>query len=120
MQTDNMAFLIAEANASKGPVAKAVKDSIEIGVVFPSALRKNLTDAGFTLKEDKAAMSEYGFASMAVLKRVLVTDKDDNLVAMGAAGDHDEALLHAMLGWFRENPSGENTVPEGVTTAPKS
>ena len=29
--------------------------------------RKNLADAGFKVAQDKASMSEYGFASMAVL-----------------------------------------------------
>jgi hypothetical protein len=122
MQTNNLAFVIAQAEDERqsGPIADAVRQSIEVGVVVPSILRSRLEANGLHLVQDTAALADYGFASLKALKRVLVTDHDGALVAMGAAGDHDEALLHAMLGWFRENAVGDDPVPAGLGTAPNS
>lgn len=117
MQARNLEFVVEQAGVQKGAFAKAVKDSIEVGVVVPSVFRAKLEAVGFEVVEDQASMSEYGFASMAVLQRTLVR-KGDKLVAMGAAGDHDEALLHAALGYFRENAAPDADVPAGIAEAP--
>ena len=118
MQTDNTKFLIAATAGRKEPFAKAVASSTEVGVVFPSKLRAELTSAGFTIVDDDKAMADYGFSSMKVLKRVIVNDKDGTMVAMGAALDKDEAILAAALGWVRENPAAGVTATEGIAVAP--
>jgi hypothetical protein len=120
MQSKNLEFVLAQAQDERqsSAIGKAVRDSIEVGVVVPSILRANLAKAGYELADDKAAMADYGFASLAVLKRVLVKDKHGEVVAMGAAGDPDEALLHAVLGYFRENALEDSEVPEGIAVAP--
>lgn len=120
MQTGNLAFVIDQATDERqdSAIGRAVRDSIEVGVVFPSLLRTKLTEAGYTVAEDEAALADYGFASMATLKRVLVVDADGNIVAMGASGDHGDALLHAVLGYFREHPLEGAEVPGGIATAP--
>jgi hypothetical protein len=122
MQSANLGFVISQARDKRhrSPIARAVRAAIEVGVVVPSVLRTQLTDAGYNVVDDQARLSEYGFASTKVLDRVLVTDSEGTIVAMGAAGDHDEALLHAMLGWFRENAVGDEAVPEGLGTAPSA
>lgn len=122
MQSANLGFIISQAQdkRQRSPIARAVRASIEVGVVVPSILRTKLADAGLKVSEDRASLSEYGFASTKVLERVLVTDAKGAIVAMGAAGDHDEALLAAMLGWFRENPLPGADVPAGIATAPSS
>ena len=106
------------AEIDSDPFKAAVRDSVEVGVVVPSIARSKLADAGFELVADEASLAEYGFASMTVLKRVLVTDKKGAIVAMGAAGNHDEALLHSILGYFREHPLEGSEVPAGIATAP--
>lgn len=118
MQKNNLDFVIEAATVSRSDIAGAVRGAIEVGVVVPSILRSNLEAAGYTVKEDEAALAEYGFASMKTLKRVLVTDEDGELVAMGAAGDHGEAILHAMLGYFREHTPPSLEAPQGIATAP--
>lgn len=118
MQTNNLEFVLAAAKVGRTPIANAVRKSIEVGVVVPSILRGNLEEAGYTVVDDTAALADYGFASLKTLERVVVNDKDGNMVAMGAAGDHGEALLHAMLGYFRENPPAGLEPTEGFATAP--
>lgn len=120
MQKNNLDFVIDQATREGRPVdpiATAVAASIEVGVVVPSVLRSKLASAGFKIVEDIAKLADYGFASLASLKRVLVT-QDGAIVAMGAAGDHGEALLHSMLGYFREHPLPDSEVPEGLLEAP--
>ena len=105
MQTKNSEFVLAAAWADRDePFALAVRNAIEVGTIFPSKLRANLEAAGYTIVEDTAALSEYGFRTLATLQRVVVRDEDGDIVAMGAAGDADEAILAAALGWFREHP----------------
>jgi hypothetical protein len=120
MQTKNLAFVLDQATdkRQKHPVGKAIAASIEVGTVFPSKLRSELESAGYTLVEDKAALSEYGFASTKFLERVIVADADGNMVAMGAAADRDEAILAAVLGWCRENALEGSAVPGGLAPAP--
>jgi hypothetical protein len=121
MRQANTEFVVRQAQHKnqKGAFAKAVKGAIEVGVVVPSILRSNLQDAGFNVVADETTLAEYGFKGTNVLKRVLVTNKDGRIVAMGAASDEGEALSHAVLGYFRENPveDGEE-IPEGVAEAP--
>lgn len=118
MQKVNLDFVIAQArdDRQKAPLAKAVGKSVEVGVVVPSILRSNLAAAGFKVAADQTTAKEYGFGGTNVLKRVLVLDKKGVIVAMGASSDVDDALLHAMLGWFRENPLEGADVPEGIAS----
>lgn len=123
MNRANSEFLIAQANAARDADAPAFADAvaaaIEVGVVVPSRLRSTLESAGYTVIQDEATLAEYGFNSLATLKRVVVQDKD-GIVAMGAASDHDEAILAAALGWFRENPANaDDEIPAGIATAPQ-
>lgn len=120
MQTANLAFIINQATdkRQRAPIAKAVRDAVEVGVVVPSILRSNLEAAGYIVKSDHASLAEYGFRSTKTLARVLVVDGKNTIVAMGAAGDHAEALLAAMLGWFRENPLEGAEPPAGFGVAP--
>lgn len=124
MQTANMEFVLAAAaradeyQGADRKFAQAAADSVEVGVLVPSIFKANLTAAGFGVVEDVAALSEYGFASLGTLKRVIVADKSGAIIAMGAAGDHKEALAHAALGWFREHPLDELDAPAGFATAP--
>lgn len=121
MQSNNLNWLIEQVSSDerdkKDKFLAAIADSIEVGVVVPSILRRNLTDAGFAIVEDKASMSEYGFASLATLERVLITDSKGALVAMGAAGDPSEALLHAALGYVREHRLPDSEANDGILTA---
>jgi hypothetical protein len=120
--TDGDAFRaeLAErvAAVAADPFKRAVRDSIEVGVVVPSILRTKLVDAGFSLVADDASLAEYGFASTLVLRRVLIRDASREIVAMGAAGNDGEALLHAVLGHFREHAAPGSDVPDGIATAP--
>lgn len=120
MRTANLEWTIAQAthDAQTSAIGKAVAASVEVGVIVPSVLRQNLKDAGFKIVTDLADLSSYGFASTKHLVRVVVEDKKGNLVAMGAAGNADEAILHAMLGYFRENPVGDTAAPEPLAVVP--
>ena len=124
MQTANMAFVTAHAargNEHKGAAAafgKALKASVEVGVLVPSVFRRNLEDAGYLVVDDKAAVADYGFASLGVLKRVLVVDEDGAIVAMGAATDAGEAIAAAALGWCREHPLEDLEATTGIAEAP--
>jgi len=120
MQKANLEFVIEQASGARSgdAFAKAVRDSIEVGVVVPSILRAKLADAGFAVVDDVAALAEYGLASLKTLKRVMVNDKKGELVAMGAAGDPGEAILHAALGYFREHPLPDSEVPAGLAEVP--
>jgi hypothetical protein len=117
-----MAFVIAQATdkRQRDPFGKAVAQAIEVGVVVPSILRSSLQAAGFSIVEDDAALADYGFNSGKVLKRAIVTDKEGNIVAMGAAADQGEALAAAALGYFREHPLAGSDVPAGFATAPQA
>lgn len=121
MQKVNVDFLISQASRDpREPIRHAIGTAIEVGIVVPSLLRARLESAGFGLVEDTASLAEYGFASLATLQRVIISDKAGVIVAMGAAGDRDEALLAAVLGWCRENPLEGAEVPAGVAVAPSS
>lgn len=120
MQTNNLRFVLEQAQdkRQKAPIAGAVRDAVDTGQVEPSVLRSKLKAAGLKVITDEAGIAKYGFAPLSHLQRVLVVDKTGLLVAMGASYDHDDALLHAMLGWFRENPLDDAIVPEGLGTVP--
>lgn len=120
MQTANLAFIIDQARDQRqdSPIGKAVASSVEVGIVVPSVLRSRLKAAGFKVTDDEATATKLGFAKLAYLTRVLVVDKKGAIVAMGASSDADDALLHAMLGWFRENALPGAAIPAGVGTLP--
>lgn len=120
MQKGNLDFVLEQAKGdlSGTPIGQAIAASVEVGTVFPSKLRAELADAGYVVKDDEAAMSDYGFSSSKVLKRVLVVDSTGDIVAMGAAADADEAILASMLGWCRENALPTADIPEGIASAP--
>lgn len=125
MQANNMKFVLDQATGQHGhhkgddrKFAKAAAEAIEVGILVPSIFRANLEAAGYKVVEDETSLKSYGFAVMGTLKRTLVTDKDGTIVAMGAAGDHKEALAHAALGWFREHARPESEVPEGLPITP--
>lgn len=108
MLTKNLQFILEKLPTIDTPVAAAIAKSTEVGIIVPSILRTNLQSAGYSIITDTAAHEERGFPTLKFLTRVLVEDADGNLIAMGAASDLDEALLHAMLGYIRENaPAGE-------------
>jgi len=115
MLSANLAHVIAAATDERqdDPFALAVRGAVEVGVVVPSILRRNLEAAGFTIVEDEAGLSALGFAGTRVLVRTVVT-RDGDIVAMGAASDASEAILHAALGWFREHPLPDLEAPAGV------
>ena len=103
MRTQNQKLLATWTAASKGKVALCIEASTEVGIVVPSILRAKLTAAGFEVRDEKfkdAAQKE----EWKHLKQVTVWD-GDKLIAMGASGDAGDALLHAMLGYARENPA---------------
>ncbi len=120
MQTANLAFVLEQAQdtSRRDGVRVAVRNSIEVGVVVPSILRSKLEEAGYSILTDTAALADYGINSLNVLKRVIVADKNGTMVAMGAAENYDEALLHAMLGYFRENAKPDEDVPQGLAETP--
>jgi hypothetical protein len=126
VQSVNLAFVVAQAKDERQtePFALAVRGALVEGSIYvggaavlPDTLRQTLVAAGFNGVEDDAALAEYGFASLGTLRRVVITDSSGELVAMGAAGDHDEALLAAALGWFREHPLPDADVPDGIAIA---
>lgn len=118
MRAISLEFVKSQSQVGTGQIHAAVRDATEVGVVVPSILEKNLTDYGFAIVKDDAALADYGFATTKFLKRVIVNDGAGNLIAMGAAGDHGEALLHAVLGYFRENPVGDEVAPAGIMAIP--
>jgi hypothetical protein len=121
MQTENLRFVLEQANdpRQKDPFAKAVKDSVEVGQVIPSVFRAKLEESGFRVLDDEKSAAEFGFASTKVLKRVLITDKKGDIIAMGASTDPGEAITAAALGWFREHPLAGAEVPAGAAVLPK-
>jgi len=128
MQSNNLAFVLRQATDKRqsSAFARAVRASIEVGTVVPSILRAKLAAAGFEVLSDEADVAEYGFRSSKLFQRVLVVrpgqgDVQPAIVAMGATDSVDNALLHAVLGWFRENAveiEGEE-VPEGLASVPQ-
>ena len=85
---------------------------------MPSVLRTRLVEAGYSVIDDEVAHAKDGFASLTVLDRIIVKDESGSIVAMGASSDPADALAHAMLGWFRENPLPGSDIPAGVGTLP--
>jgi hypothetical protein len=103
MQTDNMKLLLESAEAHAGDrLADAAFKAIEVGIVVPSRLEKELKAAGyFLLKDEAEQLKRYGYKKLENLYRVLVLD-GEKVVAMGASADQPDALLHAILGYLRE------------------
>lgn len=119
MQTRNLAYVIEAAQDPRQthPLALAVRGAVEVGVVVPSILRSRLAAAGLEVISG-ADLARFGMAPTKVLTQVVVT-QEDAIIAMGASSDADDALLHAMLGWFRENALPGADVPAGIAVVTK-
>ncbi|MEA2676391.1 MAG: hypothetical protein QOJ81_532 [Chloroflexota bacterium] len=119
MQQANLDFVIAQAQAKRqaDAFAEAVRESIEVGIVVPSILRARLKAAKFQVSDDPAIHAKYGYRELNTLSRVIVAEKTGEIVAMGASIDADDALLHAVLGYFRENKVGDGLAPAGLPIA---
>ena len=129
MRKANFIFLLAAAADPRHthPLVQALRSATTVYEADPDhglekrtaidvpALRAALVAGGFTIIDDEAATKEDGFRRLENLTRVLVKHGKD-VVAMGAASDEREALLHAMLGWFREHPLPNLDAPAGVAT----
>lgn len=110
-----------DKRAKSDPFAKAAAESVEVGILVPSLFRAALERAGFRVVDDKAAVAEYGFASLGILTRVLIVDpKTNDIVAMGASDDAGDAIVHAALGYFREHPVEGVTPTAGIAQAPSN
>lgn len=103
MQKDNMALLIELSHAHRpDPVAAAVEQATEVGVVVPSLLRSALEKAKLRISDDPKEHEKRGFDPLDKLKRVLIHGQGDTVIAMGASVDVPDSLLHAVLGYLRE------------------
>jgi hypothetical protein len=104
-----------------GPVAQAVRDATEVGVVVPSILRKNLQAAGFAIEEFelkhlkgiRVFSGKSKWPNPTNLTSTALGDdhgkvetasefNGEELVAQGLSFDFADALLHALLGYVRE------------------
>lgn len=106
MQQVNMAFCVDHVRYFNDPISTAVKNSIDNGnTIHPGRLKENLEKAGYLLKDcvsHEARHKELGYRIFDNLTRVLVENQAGDVLAMGASGDYDDALLHSMLGYIRE------------------
>jgi len=116
MQAKNLEFVIDQITQNDAPFAVACRAALEVGILVPSLLRSSLESAGFRVLDDKK-LKEHGIPPMKHLHRAAVFDGDD-MIAFGAAGTTDEALLHAVLGWCRENKVGDKPAPKGLVSKP--
>lgn len=87
----NAMKLLVELSQIDDPVANAVRESTESGIVIGKLLKPELEAAGFSVVE----------SNMQVLTRVEVFD-GDRLVASGTSNGARDALVHAALGYLRE------------------
>ena len=103
MQLKNTQYMLAKSvEFAADPIAAIVRKATEVGVVVPSLLKAGLEAGGFRIEDDPQKHAEHGYREFEHLERVLVHDKTGNVIAMGAASDFNEALLHAVLGYLRE------------------
>ena len=127
MRSVNMEYLIHATRShhtakfgGKDKFIEAIQASIEVGIVVPSLLRKNLIEAGYEVYTDETEkgrkkQTELGFPQQDFLTDVAIVQpdakkRDENgieyrgplVVAYGAAGDVSEAIAHAALGYVRE------------------
>ncbi len=102
MHSDNTNLLIESAHCyHDDPLAAAVRQATEVGVVVPSILRSELEDAGYQIVDDEQKHLQQGFKPLKQLTRVIL-EKDGKVAAMGASHSLPDALLHAVLGYLRE------------------
>jgi hypothetical protein len=102
---------IADQAANRCPLAECIHAAVEVGIVVPSILKAKLAEAGFTITNDVDHQDQHealGYRTFDNLFRVLVHDASGAVVAMGASADHTDALLHAMLGYLREQDIARN------------
>ncbi len=131
MQKKNFIHVVEAAQDARydHPIALALRSSTTILEADPVSgagrrvtvnvpkFREALEKApGITIVDDAAA-TQHGFRALENLVRVLIL-QEGTIVAMGAASDEHEAILHAALGWFREHPLPDAEVPQGVATLP--
>ena len=118
MRQTNMEYLVHAAKSHKeakfggeDKFVNAVVKSTELGLVIPSLLRANLEEAGFEVitdetKEGQKRQEMMGYKPLDFLTDVVVAKKvnrhESVLIAYGAAGDVQEAIIHAALGYVRE------------------
>lgn len=81
----------------KDLIAKAIKDSTEVGIVVPSILRKNLEAAGFKIKEKQ----------LKVLTQVDTYTKKGELVLSGTSDTAADALLFSVYAYMRGKSGGK-------------
>lgn len=115
MRQNKLQFIIDAANAYECPISRAVKASASIsGNISPMELVKNLEAEGFVVQfKDQEGDAYKGCVilagtsgcanpanSMNMPKGTVVPE--DIPVAIGWVDTHEEALLYAILGYFRE------------------
>lgn len=93
---------LAKEHAATDPIAKAVADSVEVGIVVPSILRKNLEVAGVKITEGEKKR----------LKQIEIHDTAGVLIACGSSDGHADALLHAVTGYLRQIAEGDEATVE--------
>jgi len=110
---------VAESLRAATKVYEAVPEEGTERRVTVSApmLRAALIERGLTIVDDEEATSTHGFRRLDNLTRVLVKNGKE-VIAMGAASDENDALLHAILGWLREHPIAGLKAPAGIATLP--
>jgi hypothetical protein len=131
MQKQNFVYVVEAAQDARydHPLALALRAATAIVPADPISgesrrvtvdaqkFKQELIARGLAVVDDKQATTDHGFRPLENLVRVLV-QQDGNLIAMGAASNEHEAILHAALGWFREHPLPGSEVPEGVAKLP--
>ena len=102
MRTVNMQLLAGHQRNSADPISVAIYKAKSGQSINPSTLRSGLVAAGLHVVDDPEDQEKFGFRKFGTLVRIIITSADDELMAMGASGDADDALLHAVLGYVRE------------------
>lgn len=88
------------ATTTNGPVAKIVRNSIEVGVVFPSKLEANLKAAGFAVNYKSGNVNQ--FVLVTADSATEYDDNNTNIVARAQSHDAPDALLQAMYAELKE------------------
>lgn len=103
MRTENTKYLQHAAKTyPNDPIALAVRNATEIGIVVPSILRRELEAAGFTIVELNEDHAKEGFRELQNSKRVVIKDGEFAMIAHGISDSVPDALLTATLGYIAE------------------
>lgn len=121
MRSINLKEMLDRCTAHPCPIHDAIEGAVRQGVVVVDLLEPALLKAGYVISDDPDEHAEHGFRKFSNLVRVLVHDPSGAVVAMGASGDREDALLHACLGYLREyaeavEKGGEHANP-GIAAA---